>query len=520
MLPWDFKEIIDSILILCQNYKKIDPTFLQWFLRRADGMFPYSAAVNNSKIIEYIDLISLKNNKYVNSMFSTESFTLSTTNKKKLKIKRVDWSIYPYHILYTPPRLLEFIRYFTDLYSNFVDKHLKIFTSPILLKYVNFSMITEKVFLSEIFSSLEWKKSTIIIRGKPCLSKVITREITDFDLYVKNFKYSPIDLNKFIFVNNTINSIYYDCYGNQFTFHNYFETAHWFITHSKYFLHSRDVINVNNFKIWSKFYPRGISTTEAFVSFIDFQDFNKYFKNIISSSFDFSNSQYIFKRENDKFQYLFSFSNTFDNSEKSNLKLGFFLSYKMDFHLFRFLSSFFFLSIFENSFLSDWVTSLYFHVAKDLIITSKSDFNILYKTTASWNNYRELNLSANGKWFLESKIVNQKIIYDWKWKNNFNTFVPIDQYKVQHFVPGKNFSEIKINTLRDSVSHKIDKKILNEIFILNKLIEEKIPKEESEAIRIMWEDYRRYRTCRFWRHFPHHAAYVEKYFTDPKTRKK
>jgi hypothetical protein len=56
---------------------------------------------------------------------------------------------------------------------------------------------------------------------------------------------------------------------------------------------------------------------------------------------------------------------------------------------------------------------------------------------------------------------------------------------VQHFVPGKNFSEIKINTLRDSVSHKIDKKILNEIFILNKLIEEKIPKEESEAIRIM-----------------------------------
>jgi hypothetical protein len=68
---------------------------------------------------------------------------------------------------------------------------------------------------------------------------------------------------------------------------------------------------------------------------------------------------------------------------------------------------------------------------------------------------------------------------------------------VEHFVSGKNLLEIKINMLRDSVSYKIDKKILNEIFILNKLIEEKIPKEESDAIRIMWEDYRRYRTPRY-----------------------
>jgi len=44
---------------------------------------------------------------------------------------------------------------------------------------------------------------------------------------------------------------------------------------------------------------------------------------------------------------------------------------------------------------------------------------------------------------------------------------------VEHFVSGKNLLEIKINMLRDSVSYKIDKKILNEIFILNKLIEEK-----------------------------------------------
>jgi hypothetical protein len=61
---------------------------------------------------------------------------------------------------------------------------------------------------------------------------------------------------------------------------------------------------------------------------------------------------------------------------------------------------------------------------------------------------------------------------------------------------------------------------LNEIFILRDMIPKEIPKVQSEATRIMWENFRRYRTRRLWRDFPHHAEYVEKYFTDPSKRKK
>jgi hypothetical protein len=65
-----------------------------------------------------------------------------------------------------------------------------------------------------------------MIRGNPCLSKVISKEITDFDLYVKKFKYNPIDLNQFIVVDSIANNIYYDCYGNKKNSYNYFQIAH------------------------------------------------------------------------------------------------------------------------------------------------------------------------------------------------------------------------------------------------------------------------------------------------------
>jgi hypothetical protein len=59
---------------------------------------------------------------------------------------------------------------------------------------------------------------------------------------------------------------------------------------------------------------------------------------------------------------------------------------------------------------------------------------------------------------------------------------------VEHFVSNtnfSNFSEIKIKILQNSVSTKIDKKILGEIFIFKKLIQETTLIVESEATRVM-----------------------------------
>ena len=210
-------------------------------------------------------------------------------------------------------------------------------------------------------------------------------------------------------------------------------------------------------------------------------------------------------------------------SDRVKTQFGLFFFYKTDSDLFGFLSSIFVMQIFDNFIMSQLLNYLYLDVAKDLIINSRSDFRTVYKTIGSWNNYSELNFGTNGRWFLQSKIVDEKIIYNWKWKKNLNTFVPNSKYNLEHFVPGirpSHLSEYKVKVPRDSVSNKIDKKLLNEILISKKLINQEVLPVESEAWRITWENYRRYRTCRFWRHFPHHAEYVEKFFTDPKKRKK
>ena len=206
-----------------------------------------------------------------------------------------------------------------------------------------------------------------------------------------------------------------------------------------------------------------------------------------------------------------------------NVHLGLFITYKTDSDLFKLFSTIFLFSIYDNSMLSEWFNSLYFNFSKDLIINNKSDFGILYKTIGGWNNYSELNFATNGKWFFESKIVDKKILYDWKWKRNLNTFVPKVVYNVNHFDFEKkvsNFPEIKIKISPNSVSNRIDKKVLGQILVSKELVKDNVFEIQNEALRTMWEDYRRYRTRRLWRHFPHHAAYVEKYFTDPKTRKK
>jgi len=523
-----FLELLNTVLQSCQYGKTISPSFLDFFVRRSFGLFEIRDIVKLSRVYRYIDIESLRHNKCFTTVLFQEELNVSkiTTKKlssKKFKINRVDWTLYPYHVLYTKPKVLEFLGYFKNLYLDFVVKHLEHATSFMISKYICFSSVTEKVFLSEIFSTLEWKKSTIMIRGNPCLSKVISKEITDFDLYVKKFKYNPIDLNQFIVVDSIANNIYYDCYGNKKNSYNYFQIAHWFINHDKYFLHTKEVTTCNNFKIWMNFYPGGVANQVSIVSFFDFQNPSKYFKDVRISLFDFSNNEFVFNKENLKFQHVISFNNIFVTLDKFNNQFGLFFSYKTDSDLFKFLSSIFFIATFDNFIISEWLNSLYFYVGKDFIINNKSDFNILYKTIGSWNNYSELDFGVNGRWFLESKIVNQKVVYDWKWKKNFNTFVPNAKYNVEHFVSNtnfSNFSEIKIKILQNSVSTKIDKKILGEIFIFKKLIQETTLIVESEATRVMWEDFRRYRTCRFWRHFPHHAEYVKKYFTDPKTRNK
>jgi len=58
---------------------------------------------------------------------------------------------------------------------------------------------------------------------------------------------------------------------------------------------------------------------------------------------------------------------------------------------------------------------------------------------------------------------------------------------MNHFVPGTNpfpFSKYKLNIPWDYVSKRIDRQVLNEILLAKKLINQEVPRIESEAWRI------------------------------------
>jgi hypothetical protein len=63
--------------------------------------------------------------------------------------------MYPYHLLYTKDKIVEFVGYFRNLYLNSVHKHFMTVTSNIIFKYIDFSIYLEKIVLSEIFSNSE-----------------------------------------------------------------------------------------------------------------------------------------------------------------------------------------------------------------------------------------------------------------------------------------------------------------------------------------------------------------------------
>lgn len=400
---------------------------------------------------------------------------------------------------------------------NFNFSSPKIF--PIIKSFIDVEFI-KKLVSFESFSNLDWE--TLVIK-KPYFSKLKIREVTAEDLFLKNFKYEPVDLSKFKIVKTHVNDMYYDNFPSSLDPSNYFQTKNWVNVNTKYFMNMKEIINTSNSKVWAEFYPRTLTdTTMSSVSFIDVNLSSKFFKSVKFYLFDMANNNSYVKYQ-EYFRNVITFKNTFTNSDNSKTWYGFYISLKTNSDIFKLISSAFVMQVFDNFIMSKLFTSFYLDIAKDLSFSSISDFKFVYKTIGSWTNYSELNFGTNGKWVFESKIVDEKVVSNWKWKRNINTFVPHGKFNMNHFTPGTSphfFSKDELIIPWDSVSIKIDRIILNEILLYKKLINQEVPRVESEAWRITWENFRRYRTCRMWRHFPHHAEYVERFFTDPRKRKK
>ena len=311
-----FTEIINNFM--SSGPGRNNSAFWELFLFKSSAIFDNLQYIKTLRVRTYIDIHSFLKNKILRDIIFIEEFDVVGTNvkkfsSKKFEIHKADWTIYPYHLLYTKDKIVEFIGYFRNLYLDLVHKHFMTVSSNIISKYINFSISLEKIVLSEIFSNAEWKTSTVIIRGKPCLSKLIIKEITDFDLYLKNFKYKPVNLNKFKTINVLANNIYFessDLFKNSY---NYFQTLSKFKNHHTHFL-PPEKINYNC-KIWTKFFPENIILYDNFDFFIYSQDFNIYFKSVVTSSFDFTNNKLIFNKESDKFRNIISFSNVFCTSK-------------------------------------------------------------------------------------------------------------------------------------------------------------------------------------------------------------
>lgn len=414
-------------------------------------------------------------------------------------------------------KIVDFFFYFKIKTISFLNCFERLSSFPLIKHLINFKLV-ETIVLPDCFLDPKWE--TFPIR-QPYFIKSKIRELTPEDLFLKNFKYEPVDLAKFKITKTHVNDMYYDNFPSTLNPSDYFQTKGWININTKYFMNMKEIINTNNSKAWVEFYPRTVTVTDRkmpSVSFIDVDYPNRYYS-IKFYLFDMANNNSYFKYK-DQFSNVISFKNTFTNSDNSKTSCGFYISLKTNSDVFKLLTSAFITQVFDNYIMSKLFTSFYLNIAKDLSISSISDFKFVYKTIGSWTSYSELNFGANGNWVFNSKIVDEKVVYDWKWKRNTNTFVPHGKFNMNHYVRGTPPSRFEFSIPWDSVSIKLDRIILNELLLYKKLINQELPRVESEAWRITWENFRRYRTCRMWRYFPHHAEYVEKFFTDPRKRKK
>jgi len=208
------------------------------------------------------------------------------------------------------------------------------------------------------------------------------REITPEDLLLKNFKYEPVDLDKFKVVDDNISNMYYDNFKTNPTSTNYFQEKPWLNVSNKYFMNMKEIISINNSKIWTNFYPRSMSEDIASTSFSKFSFPSRFFKDMKFYPFDLANTKSVFKYA-DQLNNVVSFKTTFTSADGLKTWYGFYVSLKTNSDIFKLLSSIFVMQTFDNFIMSKLFTSFYLDVAKDLSFSSLSDFNFVYKTIGS-----------------------------------------------------------------------------------------------------------------------------------------
>lgn len=157
---------------------------------------------------------------------------------------------------------------------------------------------------------------------------------------------------------------------------------------------------------------------------------------------------------------------------------------------------------------------------------------LLGNNLIKWYNYSHLLLDVNGKWELQTKMIDGKEVFSWKWRKNASTFIPINPRTTTPTL--KDLLENLIGPLEErdedaddyngdfkSVPYFVDQSIFNNIKSDAPNLLGSVRNSKLNPIRIrmdMPEELRRiilrnkfkYRPPYVWRHFPHHVHNVER----------
>jgi hypothetical protein len=66
-----------------------------------------------------------------------------------------------------------------------------------------------------IISKIDWSQSKIHVSPEPVFSLINEPALDPHELYVKNYKYVPVDLTRFLVINGPANEMYYDCFNKE-----------------------------------------------------------------------------------------------------------------------------------------------------------------------------------------------------------------------------------------------------------------------------------------------------------------